>query len=95
MSRPTSSKKLADAFASVSGVGDHREECLIHVYWTGLWDPNDSGRGHLLRRGEVSADLGLDAVPAPPFTDEEMQAITRAAKIQAIKCLRARKRRFG
>lgn len=84
-------KKLADAFASASGVG-HREECLIHVYWTGLWDPNDPGRGHLLHRGEVSADLGLDAVPVPPFTDEEMQLITFAAKMQALKCLRARKR---
>lgn len=39
------------------------------------------------------ADLGLDAAPVPGFTEAEMQMITSAAKIAAIKCLRARARR--
>jgi hypothetical protein len=66
------------------------EECMIHVAWSGLHDRGDDGRGHLVQRGKVTADLGLDHVPDPPFTNEEMQEITRAAKFEALKCLRRR-----
>jgi hypothetical protein len=76
---------------SIACLGRAIAKCLLHVYWTGLHDPADPGQGHLLQRGKVSADLGLDAVPNPPFTNEEMQQIMFAAKMQAIKCLRARR----
>lgn len=46
-----------------------------------------------MQRDKVTADLGLDAAPVPGFTEAEMQMITSAAKIAAIKCLRARARR--
>jgi hypothetical protein len=72
----------------------YAEECLIHVYWSGLRDRKGltEGDSHLIQRGKVSADLGLEGIPDPPFTSAEMQEITFAAKIQALKCLRARKR---
>lgn len=83
---------LVESGAFASACGAHTpEECLIHVYCSGLRDPQDPGRGHLMQRGMVSADLGLDGVPSPPFTSDEMQLILRAAKMQALKCLRARK----
>jgi hypothetical protein len=68
------------------------QETLIHVYWTGINDSDDKGKGHLAQRGKVSADLGLEAVPVPGFTSEEMQQITFAAKMAAIKCLQDRKK---
>jgi len=64
-------------------------ECLLHVYWT------TGGEERFTMRGKVSADLGLDAPPDPPFTNEEMQKIMFAAKMQVIKCLRARKKVRG
>lgn len=64
------------------------EEVLIHVYWTGLVGRDDSEGGHRLQRGKVSADLGF--VPKPPLSDAEMQEITHAAKMQAIRCVRKR-----
>lgn len=84
-------QELAEAkpFASL-GPGN-RQECMIHVSWSGLGDAGDDGRGHLVMRGRVTADLGLDDVPTPPFSPEEMQDITRAAKMAALKCLRDRK----
>jgi hypothetical protein len=69
------------------------QEVMIHVYWSALNYGDDDDRGHLMQRGKVAADLGLDAVPDPPFTRDEMEIITRAAKLQALKCLGARKRR--
>ena len=66
------------------------EECLIHVYWTARMP--GGGMSHHVMRGRVSADLGLVRVPDPPFTNEEMQAITFAAKMAALKCLSHRKR---
>jgi len=90
-------KRLAEARA-FSNYGPIRgaQEVMIHVYWSAVNDAVDElhdRRGHLLQRGKVTADLGLDAVPDPPFTRAEMELITYAAKGQAIKCLRARKRR--
>lgn len=85
-------KRLAKSGAFASLSGDQRrggEECLIHVYWTGHTRGGGES-GHLVQRGKVSADLGLDAIPSPPFTGEEMQSITRAAKMAAIRCLRKR-----
>jgi len=95
----TAVEKLVErgAFASLSGPsGDKREECMIVVAWTGLNDARDKregGHGHLMMRDRVMADLGLEAVPVPGFTNEEMQLITFAAKMQALKCLTARKTR--
>lgn len=68
------------------------QEVMLHVYWSAVNDARDEGHGHLMQRDKVCADLGLDAVPDPPFTNEEMQSIMFAAKIAAIKCLRLRKR---
>lgn len=61
-----------------------REEALIHVYWTTL-----SG-GHTKQQGRVSADLGVGE--DPQFTADEMQAVARAAKFAALKCLKDRKK---
>lgn len=66
---------------------------MIRVSWSAVNDPDDGGAGHGVRRGEVIADLGLDAVPSPPFTAAEMQRITRAAKFEAFRCLKERKRK--
>ncbi len=80
------------AFASIgSGLP---QEVMIHVYWSARGDARDArdgGRGHLMQRDKVTADLGLDQAPDPGFTGAEMQAITFAAKIAAIKCLRLRR----
>ena len=67
------------------------QECLIHVYWSGLNDPGDKGKGHLLQRNKVMVDLGLDRAPSPSFTNQEMQQIAFAAKMAALKCLQDRK----
>lgn len=75
------------AFSSYAAEGG--PECMIHVSWSGAFDDDDDGRGHLMRRGEVIANLGLPP-PSPPFTSDEMQKITFAAKMQALKCLRLR-----
>lgn len=64
-------------------------EVLLHVYWT----TNAGGHNHLELQNKVSADLGLDAAPSPPFTREEMEVIMFSAKMAAIKCLRKRKSR--
>lgn len=80
------------AFASLDAGGD--QETMIHVYWSALGDARDlreGGRGHLMQRDRVSASLGLDCAPDPGFTNDEMQSITFAAKMAALKCLRQRK----
>ena len=84
----------AKPFARLSA--DHSEqECMIYVAWSGLGDPGDDGSGHLRMRARVTADLGLGRVPDPPFTSDEMQTITHAAKMEALRCLRRRKARRG
>lgn len=85
-----------EAFASLGAVG-RGPECMIRVGWSG-YDPNAAWskdeNSHLIRRGEVIADLGMPP-PDPPFTDDEMQRIAFAAKGAAIKCVIARRRAKG
>ena len=69
------------------------KEFMLHVYWSGLDDGGDDGRGHLIRRGAVTADVGLENFPNPPPTDAEMQQVMFAAKMALLKILRQRKRR--
>jgi hypothetical protein len=83
-----------NAFASCDAGG--RQETMIHVYWSALGDARDAregNNGHRMQRDKVSASLGLDSAPDPGFTPDEMQTITRAAKMAALKCLRERARR--
>ena len=88
--------KARRAFSSLAaGPGGRGPECMIRVSWSAAFDKNDDGDGPLLRRGEVTADLGLDSPPEPCFTDREMQDITFAAKMAALKCLRQRKKAKG
>lgn len=86
-------KKLvaAGAFKSLSGM-PRKQEFMLHLSWSGLDDGGDDGRGHLLRRGQITCDLGLDAVPDPPPTDEEMQKVAFSAKMALLKALANRKR---
>lgn len=77
----------------MSNMHKTRQECMIGVHWTGLNDPGDDGRGHNVFRDMSHADLGLDGVPDPPFTREEIQRILFAAKMEALKCLQARRKR--
>ena len=82
------------AFASLDA-GGLREETMIHVYWSGYGDARDDrdgGMGHRMQRDKVTASLGLDRCPDPGFTEAEMQSIAYAAKMAALKCLRARGR---
>ncbi len=65
---------------------EYAEEFLITVCFHRSPD-------HLIRRGSVMADMGFSC-PDPPPTDDEMQAVTYAAKMAMIKVLRARKRRL-
>jgi len=66
-------------------------EALLHVYWTSHTDKDGGRSGHLTMRGKVSIDLALEA--SPEFTPAEMEQIAFAAKMQAAKCLRARRRK--
>jgi hypothetical protein len=82
------------AFASCDANGG--QETMIHVYWSALGDVRDTregGHGHRMQRDRVSASLGLDRAPVPGFTPDEMQTITHAAKMAALKCLSERSRR--
>jgi hypothetical protein len=45
------------------------------------------------RRGEVMLDLGLPFSAGDDFTNEEMQAIAFATKMEALRVLRRRKRK--
>jgi hypothetical protein len=63
--------------------GDPIEEFLIRVSWSCSPD-------HLIRRGEVMADVGV-APPNPPLTMAEMQEVAFATKMQVLRCLQARK----
>lgn len=84
-----------DAFSSLDAARGP-EEVMVHVYWSALGDARDKregGHGHRMQRDKVTASLGLDRAPDPGFTEAEMQSITFAAKMAAIKCLRLRRRR--
>jgi hypothetical protein len=59
------------------------EEWLLRVSWSCTPD-------HLVRRGEVMADVGMPP-PDPPMTEAEMQRVTHAAKMELLRCLRDRK----
>jgi len=63
------------------------EEFILRVAWSCTPD-------HRIRRGEVMADIGLPP-PNPPLTNEEMQKITFAAKMETLRCLRRRKKTRG
>lgn len=78
-------------FESLTGLAVGKE-FLLHVYWSGLDDGGDDGRGHLVQRGKVTADVGLENFPDPPPTAEEMQQVMFAAKMALLKILRQRKR---
>jgi hypothetical protein len=81
------------AFASLDA-GPAHVESMIHVYWSGYGDARDArdgGMGHRMMRDKVTASLGLDHAVEPGFTEDEMQAITFAAKLAALKCLGARR----
>jgi len=78
-------------FKSLTGL-QVGKEFLLHVYWSGLDDGGDDGRGHLMQRGKVTCDMGLENFPDPPPTDDEMQKVTFAAKMAMAKVLRERKR---
>ncbi len=83
------------AFASLDAARG-TEEVMIHVYWSALGDARDKregGHGHRMQRDKATASLGLDCAPVPGFTEAEMQSITFAAKMAAIKCLRLRRSR--
>jgi len=73
--------------------GERVPEYILRVSWSAAFDPMDDGRGHLVRRGEVTANLGIEGVLDPPFTNREMQDITFAAKMAVAKCLRLRKQK--
>ena len=60
-------------------------EFLICVYVTG------GPGGHLTMQARVSADMGI-GFPDPAPTNDEMQEVTRAAKMAMAKVLRRRKK---
>lgn len=68
----------------MKNAGMPHEEFLIRVSWS--CTPN-----HLIRRGEVMADTGLEP-PNPPLTAAEMEKVTFEAKTQVLKCLSLRKK---
>lgn len=83
------------AFASLDA-GPAHVETMIHVYWSGYGDARDvrdGGAGHRMQRDKVTASLGLDQAVEPGFTEAEMQSIAYAAKMAALRCLTARRRR--
>jgi hypothetical protein len=66
---------------------------MIHVCWSGYGDARDvrdGGMGHRMMRDKVTANLGFDQAIEPGFSEEEMQTITYAAKMAALKCIRTR-----
>jgi hypothetical protein len=60
-------------------------EFLLRVSWSCTPD-------HLIRRGEVSADVGLPP-PEDPVTNEEMQHVMYAAKMELLRQLARRKKK--
>ena len=68
----------------------YASEVMLRVSWSCL--NHADGQPQHCRRGEVMLDLGLEQVPDPELTGEEMQRIAFAAKMAALKVLSARKR---
>src|SRR5262249_46360460 len=66
-------------------------EFMLRVSWA--TSKHTDGQPNYSRRGEVMLDLGLDFHSGGDFTSSEMQAIAFAAKVAALKCLRARRAR--
>ena len=64
-------------------------EFMLRVSWATNKHPDD--QPHHTRRGEVMLDLGLEFHPGDDLTSDEMQAVAFAAKMAALKCLRARR----
>ncbi len=60
------------------------EEFLLRVSWSCY--PH-----HLIRRGDVAADMGI-AVPNPPPTGDELERVMFAAKMAMLKELRKRRK---
>lgn len=61
---------------------------MLRVSWSCL--NHSDGQQQHARRDEVMLDLGLEAVPDPSFTNDEMQQIAFAAKMAALKALARR-----
>jgi hypothetical protein len=63
------------------------EVCLVVVGYA-------SGREPFRLLGRVSADTGMNAMPDPPLTTDEMQPVAFAAKMAFAKVLSARRRKM-
>lgn len=68
----------------------YAQEVMLRVSWSCL--NHADGQQQHCRRDEVMLDLGLEKLPDPSFTNDEMQRIAFAAKMAALKALSARKR---
>ncbi len=64
-------------------------ECMLRVSWA--TNKHTDGQPNHTRRGEVTRDLGLEFHPGDDLTLDDMQAVAFAAKMAALKCLRARR----
>jgi hypothetical protein len=83
---PTKKKRRPQPLNASAVRTEHSpEEFLLRVSWSRT--PN-----HLVRRGEVMADIGMPP-PSDPLTPAEMEEITFAAKMATIRILRKRKRK--
>ncbi len=97
MSRPASKRFLRALRESTRKAtkaerkASYAQEVMLRVSWSCLNHPD--GQQQHCRRDEVMLDLGLEQVPDPAFTNDEMQRIAFAAKIAALKALRSRPKR--
>lgn len=81
--------RITQAFSHL-GAARGEPEAMLHLYWSGKNDPKDDGRGHHLQRAKVIADLGF--FPDPEFNNADMQRIMFAAKMEAFKIWREKRR---
>lgn len=79
-------KKMMDRHRAAKEAMGPMEVCLVVVGYA-------SGREPFRLLGRVSADTGMDAMPHPPLTQEEMQPVAFAAKMAFANVLRKRKKR--
>lgn len=63
-------------------------EFMLRVSWA--TNKHTDGQPNHTRRGEVMLDLGLEFHTGDDLTSDDMQAVASAAKIAALRCLRAR-----
>ena len=92
MPRKSPRSTMADVKRAKAAMDEHRsskeavgmEVCLVVVGYA-------SGREPFRLLGRVSADTGMDAMPDPPLTMDEMQPVAFAAKMALAKVLSARK----